>query len=94
MCWKIYRLWRRYNKKKTWILFFSKNFENLFTILNKIGKILEFHLKKEVVVIGRIAGQYAKPRSSPYEFVNNGIFIRKNFFYKKDKNKISKSWKL
>ena len=28
-------------------------------------------MKKEVVIIGRIAGQYAKPRSNDYEMINN-----------------------
>lgn len=45
-------------------------------ICNKIGLILSFSLiliwgaRLPVVRIGRIAGQYAKPRSSPYEMVN------------------------
>jgi 3-deoxy-7-phosphoheptulonate synthase len=35
---------------------------------------------KKVVKIGRIAGQYAKPRSCPYEYVKDGnilIFVLK-----------------
>lgn len=36
---------------------------------------MEYHLKKEVIILGRIAGQYAKPRSSPYEIINNGKIL-------------------
>ena len=34
--------------------------------------MLGFHMKKEIITIGRIAGQYAKPRSNHFEYINNG----------------------
>jgi 3-deoxy-7-phosphoheptulonate synthase len=42
---------------------------------NIASHILGFHLKKEVLIVGRIAGQYAKPRSHAYETINNGIIV-------------------
>lgn len=32
-----------------------------------MSHILSYTLNKEVIIIGRIAGQYAKPRSNPFE---------------------------
>jgi 3-deoxy-7-phosphoheptulonate synthase len=43
-----------------------------------MSHILSYHLKKDIVIIGRIAGQYAKPRSNQYETINNG----KNYYEK------------
>lgn len=43
---------------------------NKFRILLQMSVVLIHYLKKPVIRIGRIAGQYAKPRSSPTETVN------------------------
>lgn len=56
------------------------------TILNKIKILLQMSIiityvaKKPVIKIGRIAGQYAKPRTNPYEIFNN----EKIYSYKGD----------
>ena len=47
--------------------------KNRFVLFNLCSLIMKKILKKEVVKIGRIAGQYAKPRSSPVEIVNEEI---------------------
>lgn len=39
---------------------------------NYLGYLLSLKYKKRAVLLGRIAGQYAKPRSSDVEIVNNG----------------------
>lgn len=44
--------------------------KNRFVLFNLCSLIINKILKKDVVKIGRIAGQYAKPRSSPIEVVN------------------------
>ena len=36
-----------------------------------MSHIFSFYLKKPCVILGRIAGQYAKPRSAPFETFNN-----------------------
>jgi 3-deoxy-7-phosphoheptulonate synthase len=43
--------------------------ESKIKLLVKMSLILTFGAKKNVVRIGRMAGQYAKPRSSPMEMV-------------------------
>jgi 3-deoxy-D-arabino-heptulosonate 7-phosphate (DAHP) synthase class II len=37
-----------------------------------MSEILSQHIKTNVITIGRIGGQYAKPRSAPYEIINEG----------------------
>ena len=37
----------------------------------QVSNILSHHLKKEVITLGRIGGQYAKPRSHNFEIINN-----------------------
>ena len=41
-----------------------------FKVLLKMAVVLTFGGKKPVVKIGRMAGQFAKPRSSDFEFIN------------------------
>lgn len=36
-----------------------------------MSHIFSFYLKKPCVILGRMAGQYAKPRTVPYEIINN-----------------------
>lgn len=40
--------------------------------LNLIGEILSLKYNKKVILLGRMAGQYAKPRSSDTETINEG----------------------
>lgn len=40
--------------------------------LNALGQLLNLKLNKKVVLIGRIAGQFAKPRSADTEVINGG----------------------
>lgn len=42
---------------------------------NYLGYLLSLKYKKRAVLLGRIAGQYAKPRSSDYETINGGKII-------------------
>jgi len=44
---------------------------NFLRLVLQMSKIIEFNNKTNVVKIGRIAGQYAKPRSNDYEILNN-----------------------
>lgn len=44
---------------------------NLIRVILQMSIILTFVTEKKVVKIGRIAGQYAKPRTNDYEIVNN-----------------------
>ena len=48
----------------------SNSIENKLKILLQMSFVLEKGLNKPIVKIGRIAGQYAKPRSSEYETIN------------------------
>jgi len=43
---------------------------NFMRIISEMAIIIELHTNKKVIKIGRIAGQYAKPRSSSFELVN------------------------
>jgi 3-deoxy-7-phosphoheptulonate synthase len=43
---------------------------NFIRIMMQMAIAIEYHSKKKIIKIGRIAGQYAKPRSSNYENVN------------------------
>ena len=47
--------------------FNAANIRNLFKVLLQMNMVLMYATGKPVVKIGRIAGQYAKPRSSDYE---------------------------
>lgn len=65
-----------------------------------MGKIVEEILRVPVVVIGRIAGQYAKPRSDNFEMVNGGYtlaplekkgsndFLQKKFQFSEERSSI------
>ena len=44
-------------------------------LLRRQSKIIEDALGKPTIPIGRIAGQYAKPRSNPFEVLPNGELI-------------------
>ena len=44
---------------------------NLIRVILQMSIILTFVTEKKVIKIGRIAGQYAKPRTNDYETVNN-----------------------
>ncbi len=48
----------------------ANSIENKLKILLQMSFVLEKGLNKPIVKIGRIAGQYAKPRSSEYEIIN------------------------
>ena len=50
--------------------FNTANIRNLFKVLLQMNMVLMYSSGKPVVKIGRIAGQYAKPRSSDYEEVD------------------------
>lgn len=50
--------------------FNAQNIRDLFKVLLQMNMVLMYSFRKPVVKIGRIAGQYAKPRSSDYEEVN------------------------
>ncbi len=50
--------------------FNAPNIRNLFKVLLQMNMVLMYATGKPVVKIGRIAGQYAKPRSSEYEEID------------------------
>ena len=47
---------------------------NKIDLIFQLKKILEPQLKKKVIPIGRLAGQYAKPRSNEFE-IQNGLSL-------------------
>ncbi|GJD06318.1 Phospho-2-dehydro-3-deoxyheptonate aldolase 1, chloroplastic [Galdieria sulphuraria] len=47
------------------------NIKDTFTLLIQMSIVLMYGLRRPVVKIGRMAGQFAKPRSSPYEKAKN-----------------------
>lgn len=58
--------------------FESCNFDdvkNRIDHLEYLCSLLEENIKKKVVLIGRIAGQYAKPRTEQFEFKNNSKIL-------------------
>jgi 3-deoxy-7-phosphoheptulonate synthase len=55
----------------------EKIIENKIKVLVQMSLILTWGAKIPIVKIARMAGQYAKPRSNPFEIVNN---IRYNAF--------------
>ena len=51
---------------------FSANLiRDTFKVMLQMAVVLTFGSKKPVVKIGRMAGQFAKPRSAEFEIVNN-----------------------
>ena len=50
--------------------FNTQNLTNYFRLFLQMNAVLMEGFKKPVVKIGRIAGQYAKPRSSDFEEIN------------------------
>ena len=50
--------------------FNAKNIKNLFKLMLQMNMVLMYGTGKPVVKVGRIAGQFAKPRSSDFEEVN------------------------
>ena len=50
--------------------FDAKNIKNLFKLMLQMNMVLMYSTGKPVVKVGRIAGQFAKPRSSDFEEVN------------------------
>ena len=50
--------------------FNAKNIKNLFKLMLQMNMVLMYSTGKPVVKIGRIAGQFAKPRSSDFETVD------------------------
>jgi len=43
---------------------------NFLRIILQMATVLEFNTNMKIIKIGRIAGQYAKPRSSDFEIIN------------------------
>jgi 3-deoxy-7-phosphoheptulonate synthase len=52
--------------------FNAKNIKNLFKLMLQMNMVLMYSTGKPVVKVGRIAGQFAKPRSSDFE-ESNGV---------------------
>ena len=50
--------------------FNASNIKNLFKLMLQMNMVLMYSTGKPVVKVGRIAGQFAKPRSSDFETVN------------------------
>lgn len=50
--------------------FNAKNIKNLFKLMLQMNMVLMYSTGKPIVKIGRIAGQFAKPRSSDYEEID------------------------
>lgn len=50
--------------------FNAQNIKNLFKLMLQMNMVLMYTTGKPVVKIGRIAGQFAKPRSSDFEEIN------------------------
>jgi len=50
--------------------FSAKNIKNLFKLMLQMNMVLMYSTGKPVVKVGRIAGQFAKPRSSDFEEAN------------------------
>eukprot|EP00181_Compsopogon_caeruleus_P003850 CAMPEP_0184677520 /NCGR_PEP_ID=MMETSP0312-20130426/100_1 /TAXON_ID=31354 /ORGANISM="Compsopogon coeruleus, Strain SAG 36.94" /LENGTH=466 /DNA_ID=CAMNT_0027125431 /DNA_START=245 /DNA_END=1645 /DNA_ORIENTATION=- len=49
----------------------GRNVQDTFTLLVQMSILMMYAIKKPVVKIGRMAGQFAKPRSSPFEKAKN-----------------------
>ncbi len=50
--------------------FGATNIRDMFRILLQMAVVLMFGASRPVVKVGRMAGQFAKPRSSPFETIN------------------------
>ncbi len=50
--------------------FNATNIKNLFKLMLQMNMVLMYSTGKPIVKVGRIAGQFAKPRSSDYEEIN------------------------
>jgi len=50
--------------------FNARSIQNLFKLILQMSAVLTFSSSKPVVKVGRVAGQFAKPRSSDFESVN------------------------
>jgi len=50
--------------------FNAKNIKNLFKLMLQMNMVLMYSTGKPIVKVGRIAGQFAKPRSSDFEEIN------------------------
>jgi 3-deoxy-7-phosphoheptulonate synthase len=50
--------------------FNSANIKNLFKLMLQMNMVLMYATGKPIVKVGRIAGQFAKPRSSDFEEIN------------------------
>ena len=51
--------------------FNSPNIKNLFKLMLQMNMVLMYSTGKPIVKVGRIAGQFAKPRSSDFEEINS-----------------------
>ena len=72
--------------------FSENNVINTANTLEEMSKIINNHIKKEVITVGRIAGQFAKPRSNQNEIIENislpsykGDIINRIFFNKESR---------
>lgn len=55
--------------------FNAQKIKNMFKLIMQMAIILTFASGKSIVKIGRIAGQFAKPRSSEFEDVNGEVLL-------------------
>ncbi|MDD3602031.1 MAG: 3-deoxy-7-phosphoheptulonate synthase class II [Sulfurovum sp.] len=53
--------------------FSAKTIKNLFKLMLQMNMVLMYSTGKPIVKVGRIAGQFAKPRSSDFEEVNGEV---------------------
>lgn len=53
-----------------------ENIRDFFTLMTELSLVLQFGLEKKVIKIGRIGGQFAKPRSQMYEKDNQTLTYR------------------
>ena len=56
---------------ETFVDFSEKMIENKLKVLLQMSAIIHYTTKINVIKIGRIAGQFAKPRSNKYEIRDN-----------------------
>ena len=60
--------------------FHADNIRDTFRLLLQMAVVLTFAGGKPVVKVGRIAGQFAKPRSEPIETIDGGHEVNEVFF--------------
>ena len=48
---------------------------NFLRVFFKMSTIIQYHTSKKIIMLGRIAGQYAKPRSSKFENLNGRAIL-------------------